>query len=290
MSQNKTSVAVLRLDDGSLIGPSFLLDGTAADPLAVVKLPVRAALLADRVGHKDLDRLKRILCATRQLMRQQKEELGMTLKVGRLAGGSQVTCEWLVASDVHDDAQEDRASTREEPDFVKKCLEVLAKVYNVLGAGYKDVFYRPVDVSLVPDYHIVVKTPMTLQQIETKLCENTYAHAHEFYTDMSLVWSNCKLYNNRKGDPFRKLGERTAAFFEEAWAEAGLSNAMIASRPADAADAADAAAKPPKLTVVAMAPSNKFDRQAVIDKICEVSEMEDHMEGVFACLLPMFLD
>lgn len=45
------------------------------------------------------------------------------------------------------------------------------------------------------DYLQVVKEPMDLGTIRTKLAKNDYKKPAEFAKDVRLVWDNCKLYN-----------------------------------------------------------------------------------------------
>lgn len=45
------------------------------------------------------------------------------------------------------------------------------------------------------DYLQVVKVPMDLGTIRSKLAKNEYKKAAEFARDVRLVWDNCKLYN-----------------------------------------------------------------------------------------------
>jgi len=62
---------------------------------------------------------------------------------------------------------------------------------------YYNIFAEPVDpVALgIPDYLDVIKTPMDLGTIETRLRLNDYAHAWEFFQDLELVWKNALQYN-----------------------------------------------------------------------------------------------
>ena len=48
----------------------------------------------------------------------------------------------------------------------------------------------------IPDYFTIVKRPMDFGTIKTKLKESRYASLEAFCEDMTLVFDNCKLYNN----------------------------------------------------------------------------------------------
>ena len=49
------------------------------------------------------------------------------------------------------------------------------------------------------DYLLVVKTPMDLLTVKTKLIANEYDYIEEVINDLQLIWDNCKLYNQEGG-------------------------------------------------------------------------------------------
>ncbi|KAH8383321.1 hypothetical protein KR009_007987 [Drosophila setifemur] len=56
-------------------------------------------------------------------------------------------------------------------------------------------FLRPVLTSEVPDYHQIIKTPMDLAKIKSKLNMGHYQLNEELLNDIQLVFRNCDLYN-----------------------------------------------------------------------------------------------
>ena len=52
-----------------------------------------------------------------------------------------------------------------------------------------------VDVSKYPDYSMIIKKPMSLEQVRKKLYEVKYANIHEFAKDVRLIWANARTYN-----------------------------------------------------------------------------------------------
>ncbi|XP_017057280.1 bromodomain adjacent to zinc finger domain protein 1A [Drosophila ficusphila] len=56
-------------------------------------------------------------------------------------------------------------------------------------------FLRPVLTSEVPDYHQIIKTPMDLARIKSKLNMGAYQLNEELLSDIQLVFRNCDLYN-----------------------------------------------------------------------------------------------
>lgn len=61
-------------------------------------------------------------------------------------------------------------------------------------------FLVPVDPVLlnIPDYPQVVKNPMDLSTVERKLNNVEYETVDDFVSDISLIFSNCYLYNGRE--------------------------------------------------------------------------------------------
>ncbi|XP_045626029.2 nucleosome-remodeling factor subunit NURF301 isoform X1 [Procambarus clarkii] len=56
-------------------------------------------------------------------------------------------------------------------------------------------FLEPVDPSEVPDYYKVVKEPMDLKTVESRVEEKSYQQLAQFIGDVMLVFDNCRLYN-----------------------------------------------------------------------------------------------
>ncbi|KAK7079315.1 hypothetical protein SK128_021119 [Halocaridina rubra] len=56
-------------------------------------------------------------------------------------------------------------------------------------------FLEPVDPSEVPDYYKVVKEPMDLKTVESRVETKSYQRLAQFIGDVMLVFDNCRLYN-----------------------------------------------------------------------------------------------
>lgn len=68
-------------------------------------------------------------------------------------------------------------------DFYAKCNEVLNEVEKNLGPNLT-IFNAPVDGSVYPEYHKVVKQPMDLGTIRSRLDRRQYSNPQE-YCDVS---------------------------------------------------------------------------------------------------------
>ena len=70
----------------------------------------------------------------------------------------------------------------------------------------------PVDtVALnIPNYNEIVKQPMDLGTIQSKLANNEYENADDFEKDVRLVFKNCYLFNP-EGTDVNMMGHRLEA-------------------------------------------------------------------------------
>ena len=77
---------------------------------------------------------------------------------------------------------------------IKACKDLIQKL---LKHQFGWVFAKPVDpVALnLPDYLNVVKKPMDLGTIQSKLAEDSYLTVRDFVKDVRLVWANAMLFN-----------------------------------------------------------------------------------------------
>jgi nucleosome-remodeling factor subunit BPTF len=73
-------------------------------------------------------------------------------------------------------------------------------------------FREPVDVKDVPDYYQVIKDPMDLQMVETKIIERRYQRLVEFIGDITKIFENCRYYNP-KGSNFYRCATSLESFF-----------------------------------------------------------------------------
>jgi bromodomain-containing factor 1 len=76
-------------------------------------------------------------------------------------------------------------------------------------------FLNPVDpVALgIPQYPTIVKHPMDLGTIKSKIDSGAYAGADEYEADVRLMLSNCYLFNGVGSDIYN-IGKQFEAFFD----------------------------------------------------------------------------
>jgi hypothetical protein len=74
------------------------------------------------------------------------------------------------------------------------CDQILLALKN---SSHSAPFWKPVDpvADGAPDYFTVIKKPMDLGTVHSKLHSKAYKNSDEFVADVRLVWSNCKTFN-----------------------------------------------------------------------------------------------
>uniref|UniRef100_A0A182FGM5 Bromodomain-containing protein n=2 Tax=Anopheles albimanus TaxID=7167 RepID=A0A182FGM5_ANOAL len=73
-------------------------------------------------------------------------------------------------------------------------------------------FMEPVDQNEAPDYYRVIKEPMDLRKIESKIESRSYQMLSEFIGDMTKIFDNCRFYNPKES-PFFRCAESLESFF-----------------------------------------------------------------------------
>jgi len=98
------------------------------------------------------------------------------------------------------------------------CQEVLDELHKPKHQLIAWAFYQPVDpVALnIPTYHSVIKKPMDLSTIQSKLKTGQYENAKEFESDVRLMFKNCYRFNIA-GDPTYVAGQQLEAVFDDKW-------------------------------------------------------------------------
>ncbi|ODN03130.1 Peregrin [Orchesella cincta] len=71
-------------------------------------------------------------------------------------------------------------------------------VDELISMDSQSIFKQPVDISEVPDYLTVVKTPMDLSTMQEKIFDFQYQTIEDLQADFALMIKNCKLYNSKE--------------------------------------------------------------------------------------------
>lgn len=78
---------------------------------------------------------------------------------------------------------------------------------SIFAKDVQEIFTEPVDIEEVPDYTDVVKIPMDLSTMRSKLREGKYSTLDDMENDFNLMIQNCLAYNN-KDTIFYRAGVR----------------------------------------------------------------------------------
>ncbi|OAX78082.1 hypothetical protein ACJ72_07613 [Emergomyces africanus] len=103
---------------------------------------------------------------------------------------------------------------------LKFCQEVLDELHKKKHETIALPFYYPVDpVALnIPTYHSIIKKPMDLQTVQTKLQTGQYENAKEMESDVRLMFKNCYKFNI-PGDPTYQAGKSLEEVFDTKWSQ-----------------------------------------------------------------------
>ncbi|XP_076901223.1 transcription factor GTE10-like isoform X1 [Bidens hawaiensis] len=99
--------------------------------------------------------------------------------------------------------------------LMKQCETLLNRL---MAHNFGWVFNTPVDVVVlkIPDYYTVIKHPMDLGTVKTKLNSGKYVDPWGFAADVRLTFSNAMTYNPR-GNDVHIMAETLSKFFEVRW-------------------------------------------------------------------------
>ncbi|RMZ82484.1 hypothetical protein DV737_g2027, partial [Chaetothyriales sp. CBS 132003] len=99
------------------------------------------------------------------------------------------------------------------------CQEALKDIASPKHWQINQFFTHPVDpVALnIPTYFQVIKKPMDLETIQTKLNNNVYEKAKDFEEDVRLVFKNCYKFNP-ESDWVNQAGHQLEDMFDKKWA------------------------------------------------------------------------
>ncbi|KAG1446673.1 hypothetical protein G6F46_009442 [Rhizopus delemar] len=117
---------------------------------------------------------------------------------------------------IFDDFDVYDSSQQKETHSMRSCFQILNHLKAQKHLSFP--FLYPVDpVALnIPDYPSIVKHPIDLSTIETKLNQNAYDSPHAFAADIKLMFNNCYLYNAPEL-PIYDVAKELEAIFDRQW-------------------------------------------------------------------------
>lgn len=103
---------------------------------------------------------------------------------------------------------------------LKFCGQVLKELTHKRHEKFAFPFYQPVDAQALGlhDYHTIIRHPMDLATMQSKINAGEYESADDFEYDVRLMFRNCYKYNP-SDSPVNAMGKRLENVFNEKWAE-----------------------------------------------------------------------
>lgn len=107
----------------------------------------------------------------------------------------------------------------QDMDYCRGLIERMASGRGYWGRLVRP-FRHPVDpvIDGVPDYFDIIKIPMDLNTIKTKMTNGVYKTSAEFEADVRLIFENCYQYWAEE-DPIWKAAKEFNTFFDNMWAD-----------------------------------------------------------------------
>ncbi|XP_054477905.1 ATPase family AAA domain-containing protein 2-like isoform X2 [Anoplopoma fimbria] len=108
--------------------------------------------------------------------------------------------------------EETRRLEEQEEDTLRELRLFLRDVTNRLSNDKRfKAFTKPVDLEEVPDYTEVIKKPMDLSTVLSKIDLHQYGTVKEFLQDVDLIWQNALEYNPDRDPSDRQIRHRACA-------------------------------------------------------------------------------
>ncbi|XP_017265508.1 ATPase family AAA domain-containing protein 2 isoform X2 [Kryptolebias marmoratus] len=108
--------------------------------------------------------------------------------------------------------EECRRLEEQEEDTLRELRLFLRDVTNRLSQDKRfKAFTKPVDLDEVPDYAEVIKKPMDLSTLLSKIDLHQYGTVQEFLVDVDLIWQNALEYNPDRDPSDRQIRHRACA-------------------------------------------------------------------------------
>ncbi|XP_011483397.1 ATPase family AAA domain-containing protein 2 isoform X3 [Oryzias latipes] len=108
--------------------------------------------------------------------------------------------------------EESKKLEEQEEDTLRELRLFLRDVTNRLSQDKRfKAFTRPVDLEEVPDYAEVIKRPMDLSTVLSKIDLHQYGTVKEYLEDVDLIWQNALEYNPDRDPSDRQIRHRACA-------------------------------------------------------------------------------
>lgn len=103
--------------------------------------------------------------------------------------------------------RKERSSGADAPVVSKRFQNVIGMLHSQISQHrYGNIFHNPIKKSEAPDYHDIVKRPMDLKTIKSRVKDGLISNSLEFQRDIYLMFANAMMYN-RPGSEIYNMAE-----------------------------------------------------------------------------------
>lgn len=106
----------------------------------------------------------------------------------------------LEASPTNNQRLSNSRRSRASDDLLLDNALLLKLLEEVSKSSHSWPFLRPVSKTEVPDYHKVIRNPMDMGKVKSKLNMGKYSTNYEVLKDIQLIFENCDLYNKTNSE------------------------------------------------------------------------------------------
>ncbi|XP_023290298.1 protein polybromo-1 isoform X3 [Orussus abietinus] len=157
--------------------------------------------------YKDAKLLKKIIVAAAKKQDSgsggNMSKMSSTAPSTRSKRGSRGVAQALIAQtatlpdedEESDDEEEDTAETEESDNPQWQLFQTIRTAPNNQGIRMSEYFWKLPSKRLYPDYYKMIKNPISLLQIRTKIKKGEYGTVSEVAGDMNIMFENAKKYN-----------------------------------------------------------------------------------------------
>lgn len=138
-------------------------------------------------------------------------------------------------------------------------------------------FSEPVPRS-VPMYYEIIQRPMDLSTILAKLQASKYGTPADFYSDMNLVWSNCRQYNEPQSE-ITVMAAQLEAAWQQMCSLQALTQLAASSAPAAAAPEFSGGAGPDAASLAALQAQQQAKQQAQAQAQAQAQQQAQQLQA-----------
>jgi bromodomain-containing protein 8 len=101
-----------------------------------------------------------------------------------------------------------KAVPEPSPSSIKRFQAVITMLHSQISQHRNgNIFHNPIKDSEAPDYHEIVKRPMDLKTMKTRIKDGAISNSDEYQREIYLMFANAMMYNRPKSDIYRMARE-----------------------------------------------------------------------------------